>query len=163
MKQSDSLTTLFSHNKWANLHLLERCSALSGEQLEATIPGAFGSIRGTLLHIVTSEQAYFTRISTGQPRADSDDDMLIADMIKAVHETGTGLIEWATKVQADDTVELNWSGTPREVPKTVILTQVINHATEHRAQIMTILTQIGIEPPNLDSWTYFDEMDKNQL
>ena len=36
------------------------------------------------------------------------------------------------------------------------LTQVINHATEHRAQIMAILTHLGIQPPELDSWGYFE-------
>ena len=72
-------------------------------------------------------------------------------------ETGKGFIEWAQKVQAEDTVTIDWDGTPREVPKTVIMTQVINHATEHRAQIMVIMTQLGIQPPDLDGWTYFDE------
>jgi len=33
---------------------------------------------------------------------------------------------------------------------------VINHATEHRAQIMAILTQLGIQPPDLDGWSYFE-------
>jgi uncharacterized damage-inducible protein DinB len=45
------------------------------------------------------------------------------------------------------------------VPKTIILTQVINHATEHRAQVMVLLTQLGIEPPDLQGWTYFDELE----
>ena len=81
-------------------------------------------------------------------------------MVESVRTTGSGLIEWAPKVQADDTVQIDWDGTPRKVPKTIILTQVINHATEHRAQIMAILTQLGIQPPELDSWTYFDELDK---
>ncbi len=44
-------------------------------------------------------------------------------------------------------------------PRPILLTQVINHATEHRAQIMAILTQLGIEPPELDAWTYFDEVN----
>jgi len=79
-------------------------------------------------------------------------------MVESVRTTGFGLIEWAPKVQADDTVQLDWEGTPREVPKTIILTQVINHATEHRAQIMAILTQLGIQPPDLQSWSYFDEL-----
>ena len=57
-------------------------------------------------------------------------------------------------MQAGDTVSVDWDGTPREVPKTVILTQVINHATEHRSQVMTILTQLGIAPPELDAWTH---------
>lgn len=36
----------------------------------------------------------------------------------------------------------------------VVLVQAINHATEHRTQIFTILTQQGLEPPVLDGWTY---------
>ena len=51
-------------------------------------------------------------------------------------------------------------GTLREVPKTIMLTQAINHATDHRGQIMVIMTQLGIQSPDLDSWTYFDEQEK---
>ncbi len=162
MKPTDTLTTLFSHNLWANLRLLEQCAALSREQLDATMSGAYGSIRDTLQHIVTSEQSYFSRISTGQRHRRSEDapPLTIAEMTESVRTTGAGLIEWAPKVQADDTVPIDWDGTPRDVPKTIILTQVINHATEHRAQIMAILTQLGIQPPELDSWAYFDEREK---
>jgi uncharacterized damage-inducible protein DinB len=162
MQPADTLTTLFSHNLWANLKLLDLCAGLTSEQLDATIPGAYGSIRDTLEHIVTAEQSYFSRISTGQPRYHSEDapPLTIAEMMESVRTTGLGLIEWAPKVQADDTVQLDWDGTPRQVPKTTILTQVINHATEHRAQIMAILTQLGIQPPDLDSWSYFDQLDK---
>jgi len=162
MKPTDTLTTLFSHNLWANLRLLERCAELTSEQLDATISGIFGSIHDTLQHIVTAEQSYFLRISTGQPRRQPEDapPLTIAKMMESVRLTGLGFIEWAPKVQADDTVQLDWEGTLREVPKTIILTQAINHATEHRAQIMTILTQLGIQPPDLDSWSYFDELEK---
>jgi len=149
---------MFSHNLWANLRLLERCAELDSEQLDATMSGGFGSIRDTLQHIVTSELSYFSRISTGQPSRQSKGELTISEMLESVQMTGSGLIEWATKVKPDDTVLLDWRGTPRQVPKTIILTQVINHATEHRAQIMAILTQLGIEPPALDSWTYFNEM-----
>lgn len=163
MKPTDTLTTLFSHHLWANLRLLERCAALTDKQLEATISGAFGSIRDTLEHIVTAEQSYFSRISTGQPYRRSKDapPLTIAEMVEAARTTGFGLIEWAPKVQADDMVQVvDREGTPREVPKTIILTQVINHATEHRAQITAILTQLGIQPPDLQSWSYFDELTK---
>jgi uncharacterized damage-inducible protein DinB len=156
----DALTTLFGHNLWANLRLLERCADLTGEQLDATIPGTFGSIRDTLQHIVTSEQSYYSRISTGLPRRRPADapPLTIAEMMEAARATGSGLMEWAPKVKAEDTVQFNWDGTPRDVPKALILTQVINHATEHRAQITAILTQLGIEPPDLQGWQYFDEL-----
>lgn len=162
MQPADPLTTLFRHHLWANLRLLERCATLTSDQLEATSAGAFGSIHATLHHIVTSEQSYFSRISTGQPRRYPDDAPLLtlAEMVESARTTGAGLIEWAPRVQAGDTVRIDWDGTPRDVPKTIILTQVINHATEHRAQIMATMTQLGIQPPDLQGWSYFDELEQ---
>jgi len=162
MKPTDTLTTLFSHHLWANLRLLEQCAKLTDEQLEATISGAFGSIHDTLQHIVKAEQSYFSRISTGQMYHHPEDapPMTIAEMMEAARTTGSGLIEWALKVQAGDTVVIDWDGTPREVPKTIILTQVINHATEHRDQVMAIMTRLSIKPPDLQSWAYFGELEK---
>lgn len=104
MKPSDTLTTLFSHHIWANLRLLEGCAELTSEQLDATIPGAFGSIHDTLQHIATSEQAYFSRISTGQPHRHPEDapSLMIAEIAESMRTTGSGFIEWAPKVQAGD-------------------------------------------------------------
>ena len=162
MKTTNTITTLFSHNLWANECLFEICAKLTAEQLDATLTGTYGSIRDTLQHIVIAEQAYFSRISTGQLHRHPDNAPTLTktEMMESVRRTGAGFIEWAPKVHADDTVLIDWDSTPREVPKTIILTQVINHATEHRSQIMAILTQLGIQPPDLDSWTYFNELDK---
>jgi uncharacterized damage-inducible protein DinB len=161
MKPADTLTTLFSHNLWANVGILEQCADLTSEQLDATMSGAFGSIRDTLQHFVTSEQGYFYRIRTGQPlqRPEDAPPLTIAEMLESVRTSGAGLIEWAPQVQADDIVQVDWEdGTLRDVPKAIYLTQVINHATEHRAQIMAILTQLGIQPRDLDTWSYFETL-----
>ena len=162
MKARDVLTTIYSHHLWANVRLLEQCADLNAEQLAATAPGAYDSIQDTLEHIVKAERSYFSRISTGQMYQHPEDaqPMSIEEMIQAVRTTGEGLVDWVGKIEAEDTVLLDWYGTPREVPKTTILTQVINHATEHREQVKGILTQLDIEPPDLSSWTYFDETDK---
>lgn len=160
MEQADTLTTLFRHHQWATMRLIERCATLTSEQMDAAVVGGFGSIRDTLQHIVLSEQSYFSRISTGQPfrRPADAPPPTVADMIELLQTSGSGLIEWAARVQPDAMVTVDWDGTPREVPKTVLLTQAINHATEHRAQIMVILTQLGIQPPELDGWTYYGEL-----
>ena len=42
------------------------------------------------------------------------------------------------------------------MPVSLFLLQAINHGTEHRSQVATILTQLGVEPPNMDGWTYLD-------
>ena len=157
----DTLATLFQHNRCANLRILEACADLTDDQLDAALVGTYGSIRDTLQHIVMAERSYFSRISTGQLYRQPKDTppLTVAEMTELADTTGSGLIEWASKVGADDTVQVDWDGTPRDVPKTILLTQAINHATEHRAQIMAILTQLGIQPPSLDGWTYFDERE----
>lgn len=156
MQPSDTLTTLFRHHLWANLLIFERCAGLTSEQLDASMPGGFGSIRDTLQHIAMAERSYLARISTGEPyRRPADAPPLsIAELTESLRTTGAGLIEWAPRVQPDDTVIVNREGTQHTVPKSIILTQAINHATEHRAQIMAILTQLGVEPPDADGWSY---------
>ena len=36
----------------------------------------------------------------------------------------------------------------------VILAQVLDHGTDHRSQVSTIPTSIGVTPPRLDGWAY---------
>jgi uncharacterized damage-inducible protein DinB len=158
MPSSDTITTIFRHHLWANLRIVEQCAALTAEQLDATVSGAYGSIRNTLQHIVTAEQSYFSRISTGRPyrRPAGAPPLSLEEMAESLRTTGNGLIAWAPAVQAEDSVPVDWEGAPREVPKAIILTQAINHATEHRAQIMVMLTQLGQQPWDVDGWTYFD-------
>jgi uncharacterized damage-inducible protein DinB len=162
MESKDTLTTLYSHHLWANLRLLEKCAELTPEQLKATAPGARGSIQDTLEHIVNAERSYFSRISTGQVyrRPKDAPRMTITEMMESMRVTGEDLIEWAARVRAEDAVQIDWDGTPRDVPKTIILTQVINHATEHREQVKAIMTDLGVETPDLQGWAYFDEMDE---
>ncbi|MEZ4860148.1 MAG: DinB family protein [Caldilineaceae bacterium] len=162
MKSYPILETLFRHHLWSNLQLLELCKTLSEEQLQTSIVGVYGTLGDTLQHLVKSERSYFARISTGQPfrPPENEGPLTFEQMAVSLRRTGEGLIEWAPKVQADERVEVQWDNNgiqgPVQVPKAVILTQVINHATEHRSQIMAMLTQLGIQPPDLDSWSYFE-------
>lgn len=157
MNQIDTLTTLFGHNLWANLRLLELCATLNDEQLDATIIGVYGNIRDTLQHVVTAERSYLSRIRTGQPyrRPEGAPPLTLAEMLDSARASGQGLIESAPTVQADDTVRVDWDGVMIAIPSAILLTQAINHATEHRSQIMAILTQLGIQPPELDGWSFF--------
>lgn len=164
MTPKNTLTTLFAHNLWANQQLFAVCAGLSAAQLDATIIGAFGAIRETLRHIADAERSYFSRITTGQPfrRPEGGPAPTIAELQESLRISGEGLIEAAPRVQATDTVQIDWDGAQIAVPSTILLTQAINHATEHRAQIMAILTQLGIQPPELDGWSYFEASKKTE-
>ena len=83
----------------------------------------------------------------------------MTDMQASIRITGEGFVAAAPQVKAGDRVTVDWDGTLRQVPVPIILTQVINHATEHRAQIMTMLTHLGIEPDELSGWSFYDAHD----
>lgn len=156
----NTIQTIFRHNLWANEQLFEVCSHLNEEQLNSTVIGVYGSIYDTLEHIASAERSYWHRLMTGKPYRSHEDapKPTVAELQESIRLSGEGLIDIAPRVQAKDFVEVNWDGTPFQIPCAFILAQVINHATEHRAQIMVMLTQLGVQPPELDGWAYFDEV-----
>jgi uncharacterized damage-inducible protein DinB len=152
----EPLADLFRHHLWANLRLLDSCENLSDAQLEATTPGTFGSIRATLTHLAGADESYLARL-TGERPADAiraGEVLGLADLHAHLRRSGEGLIEAAQRVSTIGRIRVAWGGNVWQVPPGVILTQAINHATEHRTQITTIITQQGVEPPDVDGWAY---------
>lgn len=47
--------------------------------------------------------------------------------------------------------EYEQSPEPYAIPVSMLLTQVLSHASEHRAQVATVLGAHGITPPALDA------------
>ena len=153
------LVALFRHNLWANLRLLEACAALNEQQLATTTAGTYGPIYNTLRHIVAAEQSYLRRLTGRQPETplQPEDNPDVAALRAYVRHSGEGLIAAAANTAPADVVQIEWNEQQWPVPASLILTQAINHATEHRAQVMTILTQQGIEPPDLSGWAFVEE------
>lgn len=62
------LVEFFNHNTWANLRLLAACAALTEAQLDVVLPGTYGSIRNTLVHLIGAEERYLRLL--GHPADD---------------------------------------------------------------------------------------------
>jgi uncharacterized damage-inducible protein DinB len=154
------LTDLFRHNTWANLKLLAFCEGLSPEQLDAAAVGGYGTIRSTLVHIVGAEESYVNRVSGKLPSPPLTRDPFPGfDALKAVARwAGDELLALALAARGDTLVRQQPPRLSIEYKLTGLMVQVINHATEHRAQVSTILTQLGLEPPEMSGWQYMDEM-----
>lgn len=151
---------LFRHNAWANSRLLEACEGLSEEQLDADIAGTFGSIRDTLLHIVGSEVSYVQRVTgqlPGEPPKPGEFPP-ISRLKQDARWTGEELLKLALNAGPTDTVQQNRRGENIRYKLGGLLTQAINHSTEHRTQVATILTQQGIAPPDMSGWAYMEDM-----
>jgi hypothetical protein len=54
----DQLRPLVAFNRWANTRLLQAAAALSVEELERDLRASFGSLQGTLSHILWGERGW---------------------------------------------------------------------------------------------------------
>jgi len=146
------LVKLFEHNNWANSQIIQACAALSDEQLDTEPPSAtLGSIRQTLLHLVGSQQGYLSLL-TLPVEARPTTRPAFAELQQAVNISGAGLLALARDEPSKDLQLRTRDG--YLVEPWVVMVQVINHATEHREQISSMLSALGVTPPNLDGWAY---------
>jgi len=147
------LEKLFEHNHWANQKIIEACCALSNEQLDAEPQSATeGSIRSTLTHLVGSQQGYLSLL-TLPVEARVRISPSSAEWAESAERSGEGLLALAR----GDTKPLNNPLQTTDgfyVDPWVVMVQIINHATEHREQIKSMLTALGVTPPSIDGWDY---------
>jgi uncharacterized damage-inducible protein DinB len=148
------LVKLFDHNNWANLQIIRACSALSDEQLDAEPRSATkGSIRVTLLHLVKSQRGYLALL-TLPVEARLQAVPAITDLQESARVSGEGLLALARDEPSKPLKNQLQTTDGYFVEPWVVMVQVINHATEHREQICSMLTALGVTPPDLDGWTY---------
>jgi len=148
------LVKLFEHNNWANLQIIQACSTLSDEQLEAVPQSATkGTIRRTLLHLVASQHGYLSLLTLPVEERHDVQPITIAELQESVRSSGGGLLALAKGEKKTMKSPLRTKdGFYTE--SWVVMLQVINHATEHREQIKSMLSSLGVTPPNIDGWDY---------
>lgn len=154
---NEALAEYFKHNLWANQRLLDACATLTDEQLDASVVGTYGSVRDTIGHLVGAERRYVERLKEQEP----DDTVHESkgfpgfDVLReSTRRSGEELVSIAEQFDPKQILKGTWRGEPYEMKAVIVLVQAINHATEHRAHIATIVSQQGIEPPDLDGWAY---------
>ena len=145
----------FAHHIWATDRLLETCATLTDEQLAASAPGTHGSIIGTLRHLVASEGWYQSFFPVDHTSIDEEAETGVTELRSAFMAMGSA---WFALLERDldadeEIVEQDGDWTVRS-PVGVRLAQVPHHGTDHRSQVCTILTTLGVTPPDIDVWAY---------
>jgi uncharacterized damage-inducible protein DinB len=149
------LGRLFEHNNWANVRLIQACSALGDEQLDAApVLAAKGSIRDTLWHLTSSQQGYLALLTGAAPQFDWQVAPAFGELQEAASITGVGLLALARGESGQAFEAQLQTEDGYYVKPWIVMVQVINHATRHREQICGMLRSLGVTPPDLDGWTY---------
>jgi len=149
----------FGHHVWASLRVIDVCLDLTPEQLETTVPGTYGSILDTARHLVGADSSYLFVMSGERTPLIDEDHMDLPELRATIESNGP---EWSRLLEDDldpDAVLVRRrdDGSETHAPVGVRLAQVLHHGTDHRSQICTALTTLGIEPPAIDVWDFSDQ------
>jgi uncharacterized damage-inducible protein DinB len=150
------LADAFGHHVWATLRVIDACLGLTEAQLATTVPGTYGTIIDTLRHTVGADCSYLWLLSGGEVAEIEEDAMGLAELRVAMEANGP---VWQSVVARDldpDAVVVRHrnDGSTSSAPLGIRLAQVVHHGTDHRSQVCTALTSLGIEPPEIDAWDF---------
>ncbi|MGN6755031.1 MAG: DinB family protein [Thermomicrobiales bacterium] len=155
---NDGLQDAFRHNAWATRQVLQVCQGLTESQLQLTAPGTYGSIIATLWHIVRSEASYCRRLTGEEPAWDfrASDAPSLETLAKHVDDLAARWERFlAEPFDAERIFVIKWDDdTDFDVPAGVVLVQALHHGNEHRTQVCTVLTSIGVTAPELGVWEF---------
>jgi uncharacterized damage-inducible protein DinB len=122
----EDLRTLFDYSYWANERVCDRLSQLTTEQFTQPVAGSYGSIRNTMVHMLSAEWGWLERCG-GAPR-------------------GPALMA----------IEFSVGGGSRQsMALGQLLHHAAIHGVHHRGQVALLLRTLGRVPGNFDILLYY--------
>lgn len=146
----------FAHHVWATLRVADVCAGLGPEQLDTAVPGTYGSILDTVRHLVGADSSYLFALTGGRISLIDEDHMDLPELRATMEGYGTAWSSLLTESLDPDAVVVRRrdDGSETHAPTSIRLAQALHHGTDHRSQICTALTTLGIEPPAIDLWDF---------
>ena len=149
---------LARYNQWANARLYKTAAALADEAYCREVGAYFGSLRGTLNHLLTADRIWMRRLTgegTHPDKLNATPFETLGPLWDARQSEDARIIAFVSQLTAADLdANLDYrtlNGTAQNQPRKEILAHVFNHQTHHRGQAHTILTVLGVaEPEPLD-------------
>ena len=150
----DDITLLFQYNDWANDKVLNCAEQVASQQLRAANDLGWGSLRGTLVHLLDAEYVWRNLLQSGehvewlQPEDFAD----VASIRARWLEERAAFWRYLEGLSDEDlSATISYEGD--EIRYRVLwhcLAHVVNHGTQHRAECAALLTGFGHSPGNLD-------------
>jgi uncharacterized damage-inducible protein DinB len=148
------LREAFRHNAWANKELLNACRSLSEEQLSGTAGGTERDILALFNHLIQSDRGYVSRRGDRPSWVDNEDDADNLDEIERRAAENAEVWERFLSQPIDPKKPIILDQGAYEAEQSVLVLQALHHGNVHREQISAILTGLGVEPPDIQVWSY---------
>ena len=161
---ANDLEVLFNYGAWADQRILDATAGLTPEQFLAQTDPNGKSVRDILVHMLGAAWIWRMRLQHGAAPTrllDPADFPTFGALAERWREEQAG---WNAYVRGlvDDEVNRpvlyrNTKGDLFEAVMWQILLHVVNHSTQHRAEVAQILTGYGCSPGDLDMIVFVRE------
>jgi len=152
--------TMARYNRWQNENLYEAAGFLDDAARRADRGAFFGSIHGTLCHLLWGDRMWMHRFAdiprpagriTDSPTAIEGWEELSAQR----RAFDAVILDWAVALDpgwlAEDMTWVSSNGDRQfTTPRSLLVTHFFNHQTHHRGQVHAMLTAAGAKPDDTD-------------
>lgn len=148
----ETVKELFRYNYWAHRGVWECILKLSEEQFVQEFDYAWKSVHGQVVHVMGAEEVWLTRIRDGisPPELPSLKMFPTRNSIRRrwdviEQEMSSYLSTIDSDVLKADFTYTNTKGNAYQLNRGATLLHLVNHGTDHRAQILYMIHQMGGE------------------
>ena len=153
--RAEEIQLLYDYNCWANKRILRAAADAPSEQFASARLG-YCTLRDTLVHVFSAERRWRSRWQ-GQPNTPmlTAEDVPTLAVLRQLWEAEQPMMRayLATLSDSDLSDTISYS-TPkgRAITSTRWHTMIhmINHGTQHRAELALLLTELGHSPGSID-------------
>ena len=125
---------------------------LSQEQFTQPIDYSLGSLRNQIVHLITVDDAWFSGLrGLEMPELDIPDTLEDRAVIRASWDkVEQGMRDYLANLTDEMLLTKPLEGEDENLIVWQVLLHVVNHATDHRAQILRALKDLGLRTPPQD-------------
>jgi uncharacterized damage-inducible protein DinB len=152
----------FEYNRWANARLLDAVAALTNEQFNRDLSSSYPSIRDTLTHLLAAEEVWLMRWKGLSPKSMLETASFPDVRSLKVKWAEVEMDQWnfLSKISDESLQEIveyqNFKDEVWEYPLWAMIHEMVNHASYHRGQVVSMLRQVGAAPTQLDFLVFVD-------
>jgi uncharacterized damage-inducible protein DinB len=159
---------LLAYTDWANERVLSAAEKLPPDQLLRDVRISHTSILGTLLHVAGADWLWLERWRGNSPVGDDvwagwkPGDARSVQQVREKWQTVAGnrkaYLETVSDADLDrEFAYRRFTGEPYSLPLGQQMQHAVNHATLHRGQVVGMIRQLGVAPPQTDLLFYLME------
>ncbi len=161
---------LFDYNYWTTKLILSKAAELSPEQLMQPTSFSWGSLMGTLIHMLDGENLWRNlcqhnhllekRLTETEPFPTLDS---VVTFWKAEEAEMRAYLGGLHDADMDSIIRYEIPESVRERLLWHCLVHVVNHGTQHRSECATMLTDFGHSPGDIDITRFLNARGRGEV